>query len=193
MKLLRAATLLFVAFFISACGYGTPDQFASQNAIKKYAYVSNEAPSLTLLTMVNNRTGRGGHSSLLINGSQVVLYDPAGRWKNPKAPERHDVVYGLTPQLQQRYKSFHARSTHHVVSEKIPVSLAVANQAIAASIVQGRAKDATCSINTTAVLNQLPGFEGVKSTYFPEKLMKRFAELDGVVTTSYYENDVGKN
>ncbi len=193
MKLLRSAALLYVAFFISACGYGTQDQFASENSIKKYAYVSTEAPSLTLLTMVNNKNGRGGHSSLLINGSQTVMYDPAGRWKHSQAPERHDVVYGLTPQMMKLYKSFHARSTHHVVSEKIPVSLEVANQAIAASIVQGRAKDATCSINTIAILHKLPGFEGIKSTYFPEKLMKHFAELDGVVTTSYYENDVGKN
>ena len=121
------------------------------------------------------------------------MYDPAGRWYHSHAPERHDLVYGLNPQLLKIYKSFHARDTHHVVSQKIYVSPEVAEQAIAASIAQGRAKDATCAINTVAILNQLQGFEGIKSSYFPEKLMKNFGELNGVVTEKYYENDTGKN
>ena len=193
MRFMRYAALIFAAIVLTACGYGTEDKFASKTHLEKYTYISKEPASLTLLTMVNNRTGRGGHSSLLINGSQVVMYDPAGRWYHSHAPERHDVVYGINPQLLKIYKSFHARDTHHVVSQKIYVSRQVANQAIAASIAQGRAKDATCAINTVAILNQLQGFEGLKSSYFPEKLMKNFGEIEGVVTGKYYENDTGKN
>lgn len=190
---LRNAALLCAAIFLTACGYGTKDQFASKAHMEQYTYASKEAPSLTLMTMINNRTGAGGHSSLLINGSQTVMYDPAGRWRHSQAPEQHDMVYGLTPQLLQFYKSFHARSSHHVVIQKIFVSPEVAEMAIAVSIQQGRAKDATCAINTIAILHQLPGFEVVKSTYFPAKLMKRFGQVDGVVTTKYYENDEGQN
>lgn len=193
MKLPRYAALLCVAIFLSACGYGTNDRFASLNQVEKYSYSSKEAPSLTLLTMVSNRTGAGGHSSLLINGSQTVMYDPAGRWSSAQVPERHDFLYGMTPQVMKKYKSFHARKTHHVVSQKIFVSPEVAEQAMAAAQRQGRAKDATCSINTVDILNQLFGFRKVKSTYFPAKLMRRFGDLDGVVTTKYYENDEGQN
>ncbi len=193
MIMLRSAALLCAAIFLTACGYGTKDQFASKAQMEQYTYASKEAPSLTLLTMINNRTGAGGHSSLLINGSQTVMYDPAGRWKHSHAPERHDVVYGLNPQLQKIYKSFHARKSHHVVSQKIFVSPEVAERAIAASIQQGRAKDATCAINTIAILHQLSGFESLKSTYFPAKMMKRFGEIEGVVTTKYYEDDEGQN
>ncbi len=193
MKLLRNAALLFTAIFLSACAYGTKDQYASKTSIEQYSYIGNEAPSLTLMTMINNVTGAGGHSSLLINGSEVVMYDPAGRWKHSQVPERHDLLYGLNDQVLQFYKSFHARSSHHVVSQKIYVSAEVAEMAIAASKAQGRALDATCATNTIDILHQLPGFEGVKFTYFPAKLMKNFGKLDGVVTTSYYENDEGQN
>jgi outer membrane lipoprotein-sorting protein len=193
MTMLRNAALLCAAIFLTACAYGTKDQFASNAQMEQYTYASKEAPSLTLITMINNRTGAGGHTSILINGSQTVMYDPAGRWRHSQAPERHDVVYGMTPPLLKIYKSFHARASHHVVSQKIFVSPEVAERAIAASIQQGRAKDATCAINSVAILHQLPGFENLKSSYFPAKLMKRFGEIEGVVTTKYYENDEGQN
>jgi hypothetical protein len=193
MKLLRITLLMMSAVLLSACSYGTKDQFASKTFIEQYSYVSNEAPSLTLMTMINNKTGAGGHSSLLINGSQVVMYDPAGRFRSTEVPERHDFLYGMNDRVLQAYKSFHARSTHHVVSQKIYVSPEIAEMAITASKNQGRALDATCATNTIDILHQLPGFEGVKSSYFPAKLMKNFGKLDGVITTKYYESDEGKN
>jgi hypothetical protein len=193
MKLLRFTVLMLSAVLLSACAYGTKDQYASQTFIEKYSYVSKEAPSLTLMTMINNKTGAGGHSSLLINGSQTVMYDPAGRFRHSQVPERGDFLYGMNDQILQLYKSFHARSSHHVVSQKIYVSPEVAEMAIAASKKQGRAYDATCATNTIEILNQLPGFEEVKFTYFPAKLMRGFGELDGVITTKYYEDDEGQN
>jgi hypothetical protein len=193
MKLLRNAALLFAVIFISACAYGTKDRIASKAAIEKYTYVSNERPSLTLMTMINNKTGFGGHTSLLIVGSQTVMYDPAGRWSNPQVPEVHDFLYGMSPRMLKLYKSFHARDTHHVVSQKIYVSAEVAEKAIALAKAQGRAKDATCAINTIAILKQLEGFEDVQTTYFPAKLMRRFGKREGVVTEKYYENDTGQN
>ncbi len=193
MKLMRHAALLCAALIITACSYGTKDQFASKDHVEKYNYSSSEPPSLTLLTMISNKTGAGGHSSLLINGSETVMYDPAGRWKHSQVPEQHDLLYGVTPQLLKFYKSFHARKTHHVVSHKVYVTSEVAEKAIAASKAQGRALDATCAINTIAILNQLPGFENMKSTYFPAKLMKKFGDTEGVITTKYYENDEGQN
>lgn len=193
MKLMRHVAMLCAAVILTACTYGTKDQFASKNHVEKYSYSSSEPPSLTLLTMISNKTGSGGHSSLFINGSETVMYDPAGRWKHSQVPEQHDLLYGVTPQLLKYYKSFHARKTHHVVSQKIYVTRAVADKAIAAAKLQGRALDATCAVNTIAILNQLPGFEHMKSTYFPAKLMRNFGAIEGVVTNKYYENDEGQN
>lgn len=189
MIILRNIALLFAALFLTACAYGTEDKFASDTHVAQYRYQSNEAPSLSLITMVNNKNGRGGHSSLLINGSERGMYDPAGRWWHSSAPERHDFVTGMSPRILQHYKSWHARKTHHVVTQTIQVSPEVAELALAAARRQGRALDATCSINTIEILNQLPGFEDLQSTYFPEKLMQRFGQIPGVKTEKLYEED----
>ena len=193
MSLMRNAALLCAVVILSACGYGTDDKYASDAEVAKFQQVSQEQPYLMLMTMISNKSGRGGHSSLVINGSQTVMYDPAGRWFNSHAPERHDLLYGVNDNILKLYRSFHARDTHHLVSQKIYVTSEIAEQALAAAKVQGRALDATCAINTVAILNQLEGFKGVKSTYFPEKLMKRFGELPNVQTDKYFETDTGKN
>lgn len=193
MKFIHIAFLAVGLPLLAACTYGTENKYASDTHVTKFTYTSSEKPYVELLTMIHTKSGRGGHSSLLINGSQTVMYDPAGRWYHSHAPERNDLVYGMSPHILGRYKSFHARKTHHVVSQRIYVSSATAEKAIAAAKLQGRAYDSTCAINTIAILNQLDGFKNLKSTYFPEKLMKRFGELPGAITDKYYEYDDGKN
>jgi hypothetical protein len=193
MKLFRFTLLMLSAVLLSGCAYGTKDQYASKTFVEQYSYVNNKTPSLTLLTMLNSKTGAGEHSSLLINGSQNVMYDPAGRFKHSQVPERHDFLYGINDQILQLYKLYHADNIHHVVLQKIYVSPEVAEMAIAASKNQGRAFDATCAVNTIDILQQLPGFEVIKFTFFPAKLMKNFGTLDNVITTEYYDKDEAQN
>ena len=103
------------------------------------------------------------------------------------------MVHGLTPELLRAYNSFHARSTHHVVSQKIYVSAAVAQRAAALAKANGPAADAQCALTTSRILQQLPGFGHISTTYFPAKLMDQFARIPGVTTSKYYETDVGQN
>lgn len=191
MGFARRLCLFLVLGSLAACGgqaVWAPDAEVEQRRV-----VSDEPPYLMLKTMISNRTGSGGHSSLLINGSQLVMWDPAGRWHHSWAPERNDVVFGLTPSLLRQYDSFHARDTHHVVSQKIYVPAAVAERAMQLAMNNGPALDAQCALTTSALLRQLPGFETVRGTYFPAKLMQSFAAIPGVTTTKYFENDTGKN
>ncbi|MCP5089253.1 MAG: hypothetical protein GY952_20945 [Rhodobacteraceae bacterium] len=191
MVKIRNIFLVLAAVILSACG--GKSVWAPDEAVEKYAYASDEQPYLLLKTMISNKSGAGGHSSLLINGSQVVMYDPAGRWHHSWAPERNDVVFGLSPALLKQYDSFHARDTHHVVSQKIYVSQEVAQRAMQAAFNMGPSMDAFCSSNTSNLLRQIPGFGGLKRTYLPAKLMKEFGQMPGVTTEKYYENDKGKN
>ena len=48
------------------------------------AYVAPGPKSISLITVVNNRSGSGGHSALVINGSQQVIFDPAGSFRDPR-------------------------------------------------------------------------------------------------------------
>lgn len=167
----------------------SPD--SSPEAVAAAAYRSPEPPSLTLLTMVNNRTGSGGHSALMVNGSQRVIFDPAGSFRDPRLPERGDVLYGVTPAWLQAYKSAHARNTFHVVSQEIPVSAAVAEQALQLVMRNGAVPGAFCANATSGILQQLPGFDRIGSTFYPVKLQEQFEALPGVTTSKYYEDDEG--
>jgi hypothetical protein len=183
-----AAALLLLA--VSACG--TTPVYDSAADVAKASYSHNGPTSLTLITMVNNKTGRGGHSSLLINSDQRTMYDPAGRYFNSTIAEQNDLLYGLTPDNLQRYVSWHARDTHHVVLQTVEVSPDVARQAFQLAKNRGTSWDAMCSTNVTHILRRVSGFEHLKGSAFPAKLMERFAELPGVETEKVFEYDSHK-
>ena len=176
---------------LTACGATVTDlrPDASLETISRAAYVHNGPPALTLYTMINNRSGAGAHTSLMINASQRVIFDPAGTVRLSAVPERDDVLYGITPGVADFYASAHARQTYHVVIQRIEVSPAVAEQALRLAIQSGPVASAQCAVRTAAILRQLPGFESVGSTWFPKALMADFGELPGVQTSTLYEDD----
>lgn len=172
------------------CGAGAalrPD--ASAEVISSASYRHPGPTALTLFTMINNRSGAGAHTSLMINGSQRVIFDPAGSVRLSAVPQRGDVLYGITPGVADFYARAHARETYHVVMQTIEVSPEVAEQALRLAMVNGPVASAQCALSTAALLRQLPGFESIGSTWFPKRLMDDFAGLPGVQTTKIFEND----
>ena len=83
--------------------------------VRDVAYVHDGPPRISLYTMVNNESGAGAHSALVINASQRVIFDPAGTIKHDVFIEQDDVLYGATPSVLEFYTRAHARKTHHVV------------------------------------------------------------------------------
>jgi|TARA_R110002049_G_scaffold29972_2_gene102038 hypothetical protein len=156
------------------------------------AYSAPGPKTLTLLTVVNNRTGSGGHTALMVNGSQQVVFDPAGSFRDSRVVERGDVLYGMSPNWVQSYKSAHARSTFHVVSQEITVTPAQAERALQLVTTNGSVPGAYCANATSGILKNVPGFEGISKTFYPVKLQEQFAAFPGVTTTKYYENDAGE-
>jgi hypothetical protein len=181
---------LFAAAQLAACSVDqSPD--APPDRVAAAAFREEGPKSLTVLTMVNNRTGKGGHTSLLIKGSQSVLFDPAGSFRDPSVVERGDVIYGASPALMKAYKSSHARASHHVVSQEIPVTDAQAEQALQLAVNYGAVPGAFCANATTDILAQVPGFGSVTRTFYPVKFMDQIATLPNVQTARLYENDEG--
>ena len=187
--LMRALTGLLV-LALAGCGAGAdmrPD--ASPEVISSASYRHPGPPALTLYTMINNRSGAGAHTSVMINGSQRIIFDPAGTVRLSAVPERNDVLYGITPGVEDFYARAHARETYHVVIQRIEVSPEVAEQALRLAIANGPVASAQCTLSTSALLRQLPGFESIGSTWFPKRLMEDFEDLPGVQTTRLFEND----
>lgn len=188
MKVLIAACLGLA--LLAGCA-PSPDRSRNDSleAVARAVYRHDGPPALTLYTMVNNRTGAGAHTSLMINGSQRVIFDPAGSVQHSAIPERGDVLYGITPRIEDFYARAHARETFHVIIQRIEVDAATAEKALQLAINNGAVSQAFCAQSTAQILRQLPGFESIRPTFFPVNLSEQFGRLPGVTTRKLYEND----
>jgi len=163
--------------------------WAPETAVQR-AFVAGIPPaSLTLYTMKNVGSDNGAHTSVLVNASQRVMWDPAGTFRASVIPERNDVLFGFTRRVEDFYVSFHARETFYVVGQKVLVAPDVAEQALRLVMAHGAVPKANCTRATSGILRQLRGFESLPRTWFPNNLQDAFAKLPGVVTTVYREDD----
>lgn len=186
---------LFLSFglvaFLAACG--VESVWAPDEDIRGKAYHHPGPSTLTLITVINNRSGAGGHTGLLINGSQRVVWDPAGTWWSPNAPERNDLHYGMTDRMVDVYVDYHTRETYRTVIQELQVSPEVAELALNEAAAYGAVPSAACSLSSSIILGRLPGFESIKTSYFPIKTMEAFAKLPGVKTRTVYDDDPDDN
>lgn len=176
---------------IALMGCAAKSEWASDEIVTQMAYREPGPATLTLMTMISNRSGGGAHTSLMINASQRVIWDPAGTFKHSRIPERNDVIYGVNPEVFGIYKGAHARETYHVVMQELTVSPEVAEQAFAIARGLGAQSQTQCTASTSRLLSQLPGLEGIGNHLFPKNLMDAFEKLPGVRTSRLFEDDAG--
>lgn len=163
--------------------------WAPDDIVSRAIFRDPDNSYLTLFTMKNNGSGNGAHTALLINASQRVIFDPAGSFIQTRMPERNDVLFGVTPELEQFYISYHARVTYHVVAQKVAVAPEVAEKALNLALANGPVPQAFCARATSRLLRQLPGFEGIRQSWGPNNVADDFAKLPGVETREYREDD----
>lgn len=183
----RLLLALCLPLFLAACG--ADNIYASDEEVRAARHVTDEPPYVSLLTVIGIPRGQGGHSALLINGSQRVIFDPAGSWHHPRIPERHDVHYGITDNIRNFYIDYHARDTYYVEEIRVPVSLATANIAILSAEGNGAVNKSFCAVGTARVLSGVPGFESMPSGFSPLRLRAAFSQLPGAQVTTYYDGD----
>lgn len=186
----RLALVLILPLALAACG--AEPKWASDDDVRRSLYRAPGAPTLTLITAINNRSGAGGHSALLVSGQHRVLFDPAGTWWHPTVPERNDVLFGMTPLMLEYYTDYHARATYHVVFQEITVTPETA--ALALQLVQehGPAAKAMCGQSVSGILQQL-GFSGIRRSYYPDKIMDDFANVPGVRERKVFDDSPDAN
>ena len=159
----------------------------------KARYVHGSPPAVTLYTVLSTRDGSGAHSGLLINGSERIIFDPAGTWQHPGLPERNDVHFGMTPKMVSYYIDYHARETFDVVEQTINVSPGVAELVAQRAKAYGAVPKAQCSNSISAILRGVPGFESLPSTWYPRKMMDAFGQLPGVTSRTITDSDADNN
>lgn len=177
--MIRLALSILALVTLAACG--AESVYAPDDVVARAAYVDPGPKTITLYTVINNRSQEGAHSALLINGSQRVLFDPAGSWFNRHAPERNDVIFGMTPTLESFFDDYHARETFRVRKQTVVVTPEQAEIAIQRALQEGPVPQARCAWSTSDVLRGVPGFESIPRVLSPKKLSKSFAKLPGMI------------
>lgn len=188
---LRLALFLTGLLWLSGCIAQLP--WAPDERLVSSAYRASGQSSITLMTVVANGSKSAGHSSLLINGSQRVIYDPAGTWYNKEVPERADMLYGITPKMLQYYIDYHARERFHVVMQTKIVSREVADHLMRLAISKGASVNAMCAQNTSNLLSQTPGFEGFPVGFLPKNAIAGMDRVVGVNRREIFQTDEGKD
>ena len=181
--------LFLIGLPLTLAGCAAQEVWAPDDVVARAMFRDPDNSYLTLFTMKNNGSGNGAHTALLINASQRVIFDPAGSFVQTRMPERNDVLFGVTPELERFYISYHARVTYHVVAQKVSVAPDVAEQALMLALANGPVPQAHCARATSRLLRQLPGFERVRQSWGPNNVSDDFAKLPGVETREYREDD----
>ncbi len=180
--MLRLLAALACALTLASCG--ADRTWAPDDQVAAAHYVAGPPASITLVTVINDRNGSGAHSGLIINGSERVLFDPAGTFYHPSMPIRNDVHYGLTDRMYAFYLDYHTRDNptedFHVIESTKIVPLEVANLVLQRAKDYGAVPKAYCSTSISNILNGVPGFEGLKGSMFPKALGRSFDALPGV-------------
>ena len=188
-RLIAALCLLWLA----ACGGPAEPRWAPDAEVAKYAYRHDGPPELRLYTIVSTRSGSGAHSGLLITSPRErILFDPAGTFALPFAPERNDVHYGMTPRALSVYIDYHARETYDVIEQRLSVSAAQAEAVARLAKAYGAVPKAQCSVSINRILSEA-GFGTMKVTYFPVATKTNFAKLPGVSERVISDDDADKN
>jgi hypothetical protein len=184
----RRAVLIGLPIAVAGCG--RPESiWAPDDVVARAAYVFDGPPALTLYTVKNNDTQNGAHTALMINASQRVLFDPAGSFGHPSLPERNDVIFGITPRIEEFYTSYHARASYHVVKVTREVPAEAAETAFRLALQEGPVPRARCALATSSILHRTPGFESIRLTLLPDNLLRQFQALPGTTAEFRYEDD----
>jgi hypothetical protein len=171
------ASAVMALSVLSACSEVV---YAPDEDVAAVRYQHDGPPALALITTVNKRTGDGAHSALVVNVPQErVLFDPSGL-VDPGLVERHDVLFGITPQAADQYVRVHTGERHYTIVQHLPVRQDQAQSAYDKVLANGPALPATCARTISSILRDIDGFEYLPSTWYPVTLADAFAQLDGV-------------
>ena len=117
---MRRITLLFIALLgLAACA--ADPTWAPDEMVADAHVTTSNPPTLTLFTVINVDSGNGGHSALLVDASERVLFDPAGSFYHPNLPERNDVFYGMSDRAVNFFIDYHSRESWRVVRQDLLV------------------------------------------------------------------------
>lgn len=180
---MRRRAFLLGAAALPLAGCAGTSVWAPDEAVARARFPNPGPTALALITVRNEFQGSGEHTALLISASERAMFDPFGGWTDPYVPERDDVLFGLSDAALERYLAYQANDGFFFVRQEKAVPPDVAETALERARAHGPVGVAQCTRAVGAILEGLPGFEGLGRPLRPDALARRFARLPGVVTT----------
>lgn len=167
--------------------------WAPEEEVQRALYRPAGPAKIALVTVQSTRNGSGGHSGLIVTGEHRALFDPAGTFYHPAAPERNDVHFGITENVLKVYIDYHARETFDVLVQEVEVPPEVASRALSDIQANGPVFNAMCAVSVSRILSRLDGFESIRSGMSPMRLSKQFATLPGATFRRISDDDADTN
>lgn len=186
------ASFLIVAL-LAILGGCAKSVWAPDSELDRVRFRDASHTYVTLYSVINVGSGNGAHSALLINGSERVLFDPAGSFEHSTIPERNDVLYGMNPAVLDFYVDFHSRQSYYTLEQKLAVPADVVEIILERAKAAGPVSQAGCTRSISAILKGLPGFEPIRSRFWPDNLAEDFAKIPGVATVEHRQTDSDDN
>lgn len=178
---------------LSGCGIKAKSIWADDAALARVRYTHDGPTSFTLITMINTGSDNGAHTALMISASERVIFDPFGTFEIDFVPERNDVHFGINPGVLDLFIDFHARREYYVKTQHVRLPPAAAEDLYRRALTVGPVGQALCTSSTSQLLAQTPGLQGkIRKTFFPDSLIDQVAQLDGVITREWRDNDESK-
>jgi hypothetical protein len=188
--MLRFVLGLVALLCLAACA---DPKWAPDEQVQAARHEAGPPNYITLYTVVNKSSGSGAHSSILVNGSERLIFDPAGTWYHPHLPERNDVHFGMTDKAMAFYIDYHTRITYDTIEQTVYVTPEVAELVLRRVKEHGAVAKAMCTNATSSILRGVPGFQSLPQTFYPKKLSKEFGKLPGVTTRVITDDDDDNN
>lgn len=163
--------------------------WAPDVAVARAQHRAEGPPLVTLYTCLNNDTRNGAHTGVLINASERVLFDPAGSFTYPEMVERNDLLYGISDAVEAAYSAFQGSEGYHLIKLTCTLAPEEAALAFAAARVEGPVAKTQCTRAAAHVLKAVPRFAHLRSSLFPDNLMRQFAALPGMTAELVYLDD----
>ena len=179
----------FPLALLTVFGCSAPTAWAPDDKIDALRYRHTGGATVTLVTVSDVVSGSGAHSALIVNASERVIFDPAGSMKHVSLAERGDVLYGANPALVDSFIDYHTRSDFYTQAQTVDVSQQVAEDLLERIKSNGAVSQSFCAQSVSHLLRRTPGFENIRTTFFPGKLSESFANRTNVRAETFYQPD----
>lgn len=183
----RTGVVLGALMALAGCAGASDAEF--EEISRTIAYRPSGSPSATLITSQEVNGSGEIHAALVVKASQQVIYDPSGSFIDPGTRRIGDALYGVTPEILEKFALHQADRRHNAVLQTASVDPESAETLLQRVRRAGGAFPGFCAATIADVISGVGPFASVRETMWPSDLSEDFASIEGVETRIVTDDD----